>query len=82
MSETYVTTQEFEDYKKEATKKFGGAKVMKEKKTRAPNAYNLYMKEQVAELKKRDPTLSNQNAFKMGAAAWTKQKNDKAAASK
>ena len=71
----YVTKEEFESYKKEAKKEFGKKK---EKKTRAPNAYNLFMKDEVARLKGEKPGLSNQEAFKMGAANWKKQKEEKA----
>jgi hypothetical protein len=66
----FITHAEFEAYKKELEKKFGQKK---EKKTRAPNAYNLFMKDEVAKLKAKDPSLKNQDAFKQSAANWSKE---------
>ncbi len=77
MSDSFVTQSEFEAYKKEAKKEFGKKK---EKKTRAPNAYNIFMKDEVARLKGEKPGLSNQEAFKMGAANWNKKKAEAASA--
>lgn len=75
MSDKFVTVKEFETYKKEADKKFNNV-LKKEKKTRAPNAYNDFMREEVAKLKLADPTVTNQTAFKLGAVAWNKKKAD------
>jgi hypothetical protein len=79
MSDQFVTLKDFENYKKEADKKFGG-KVKKVKGTREPNAYNIFMKEKVKELKSENSALTNQEAFKFGAQAWNVQKAEKAAA--
>lgn len=71
--QNFVTKKEFDAYKKEAEKKFGKKR---EKKTREPNAYNIFMKDEVARLKKENPDIKNQEAFKLGAANWKKQKGD------
>jgi YABBY protein len=46
----------------------------KEKKTRAPTAYNLFMKEKMLELKESHPTLTNIERMKMAAEAWSESK--------
>jgi len=73
MTEKYVTTEEFEKYKKGIEKK-----IKREsgppRPPREPNAYNLYMKDKIAELKKTDPTITNKEAFIKGASAWNDDK--------
>lgn len=46
----------------------------KEKKTRAPTAYNIFMKEKMLELKDSHPTLTNIERMKMAAEAWSESK--------
>jgi vacuolar-type H+-ATPase subunit I/STV1 len=46
----------------------------KEKKTRAPTAYNLFMKEKMLELKDTHSSLSNIERMKMAAEAWSESK--------
>lgn len=46
----------------------------KEKKTRAPTAYNNFMKEKMLELKETHPNLTNIERMKMAAEAWTESK--------
>lgn len=75
MSEKYVTAKEFEDYKKDLEKRI--KKEQKPKVTRAPNEYNLYMKEKITELKKSDPKMSNKEAFSKSAETWSKDKEKK-----
>ena len=72
MSE-FVTQAEFEAYKKEAEKKFGNEK--KVKKTRQPNQYNIFVKEEIARLKAEKPGLPNQEALKLAAHNWKAKKS-------
>lgn len=46
----------------------------KEKKTRAPTAYNLFMKEKMLELKGTHSSLTNIERMKMAAEAWSENK--------
>jgi YABBY protein len=46
----------------------------KEKKTRAPTAYNLFMKEKMLELKDTHSSLTNIERMKMAAEAWSESK--------
>jgi hypothetical protein len=46
----------------------------KEKKTRAPTAYNLFMKERMLELKETHSSLTNIERMKMAAEAWSESK--------
>lgn len=46
----------------------------KEKKPRAPTAYNNFMKEKMHELKESHPSLTNIERMKMAAEAWTESK--------
>ncbi len=46
----------------------------KEKKPRAPTAYNNFMKEKMHELKESHPDLSNIERMSMAAKAWTESK--------
>lgn len=45
-----------------------------DKKPRAPSAYNIYMKEKMAELKETHPDLNNIERMKMAAEEWSKSK--------
>ncbi|KAI8832734.1 hypothetical protein BC829DRAFT_365937, partial [Chytridium lagenaria] len=40
------------------------------KATRAPSAYNLYMKAELPRIKKADPSLSHKDAFRLVASNW------------
>ncbi|KAJ3095708.1 hypothetical protein HDU97_006594 [Phlyctochytrium planicorne] len=42
----------------------------KEKGTREPSAYNLFMKTELPRIKKNDASLSHKDAFKLAAANW------------
>ena len=53
------------------------AKKTTEKKVKAkkgPSAYNLFMKSELAKIKKADPKLDHKEAFKKAAANWSKSK--------
>jgi len=50
-------------------------------KKRAPSAYNIFVAEKIAEIKKENPELNSKDAFKKAIEAWNKQKADKAAES-
>ena len=50
-------------------------------KKRAPSAYNIFVAEKIAEIKKENPDLNSKDAFKQAIEAWNKQKADKAAES-
>ncbi|KAJ3207643.1 hypothetical protein HDU67_007343 [Dinochytrium kinnereticum] len=46
------------------------AKPKKEKSTREPSAYNLFMKAELPRIKKADANLSHKDAFKLAASNW------------
>jgi len=46
-------------------------------KKRAPSAYNLFVKDKIAEVKTENPALNSKEAFKMAIEAWNKQKAEK-----
>jgi hypothetical protein len=48
-------------------------------KKRAPSAYNLFVKDKIAEVKAENPELNSKEAFKMAIEAWNKQKAEKVA---
>jgi len=58
--------------KKEKAKKEKPEK--KEKTKREPSAYNLFMKSELAKVKKADPKMDHKQAFAAAAANWTKSK--------
>jgi hypothetical protein len=66
----FVTHEEFEEYKKELEKKIG----KKEKKTRPPSDYNIFMKTEVSRLRSENPSLKNTEAFKLSTQNWAKHK--------
>lgn len=45
-----------------------------EKKTRAPTAYNVFMKDKMSELKTTHPDVTNIERMRLAAAAWTESK--------
>jgi hypothetical protein len=45
-----------------------------EKKTRAPTAYNVFMKEKMSELKTTHPDVTNIERMRLAAAAWSEIK--------
>lgn len=45
-----------------------------EKKTRAPTAYNVFMKEKMSELKTTHPDVTNIERMRLAAAAWSESK--------
>jgi len=49
-----------------------GGRKKKTGKTRASSAYNLFMQKKIPELKKQDPELTHQDAFKLAASVWGK----------
>lgn len=49
-------------------------KEVKEKKTREPTAYNIFMKNKLTELKESHKDLSNIERMKLAAEAWTESK--------
>merc|ERR1711934_449392 len=46
----------------------------KDKKPRAPSAYNIFMKKELEKLKKSQPKLDHKERFKMAAGNWSKNK--------
>ena len=46
-------------------------------KKRAPSAYNIFVKDKIAEIKVENPSLNSKEAFKMAIEAWNKQKAEK-----
>ena len=60
--------------KKAPAKKSAKAEKPKEKVKRAPSAYNLFMKSELAKVKKANPKLDHKEAFTMAAGNWSKQK--------
>jgi len=45
--------------------------------TRAPTAYNRFMKKELAKLKKLHPRMTHQSRFKKAARNWSKEKKGK-----
>ena len=73
MSDTtndFVTRKEFDDMKK----KIEQLEKPKEKRTRAPNQYNLFLGEELKKIKADKPTINNQEAFKLATERWAKHK--------
>jgi hypothetical protein len=52
----------------------GGSKPKKERKPRAPSAYNEFMKEYFAKEKKKNPEKTHKELFAEAAKAWTDKK--------
>ena len=48
----------------------------KEKAPRAPSAYNLFMKSELAKVKKANPKLDHKEAFTKAAANWSSSKDN------
>ena len=46
----------------------------KPRKPRAPSAYNIFMKKEMSKIKKENPGIAHQSAFRKAAKAWKKQK--------
>ena len=77
---SYVTQEEFAEYKKTVDKRFGskGKKVKDPNKTkRPPSAYNLYMKSELPKIKKKNHEMSHSDAFTAVARSWGKVKTKK-----
>jgi len=61
--------------KKSAAKKPAAKKSdKKEKAPRAPSAYNLFMKSELAKVKKANPKMDHKEAFTTAAKNWSKNK--------
>merc|ERR1719504_237476 len=60
--------------KKEKPAKKSAKKEKKEKTPRAPSAYNIFMKEEIAKVKKANPSLDHKEAFKKAASNWKSAK--------
>merc|ERR1711934_412954 len=58
--------------KKSGAKKSPGKKDKKDKVKRAPSAYNLFVKAELAKLKKSHPKSDHKERFAMAAANWKK----------
>lgn len=56
------------------SKKSADKEAKPEKKTRPPTAYNLYMKEKIAELKETHPDMDNKERMKLAAEIWSQNK--------
>jgi hypothetical protein len=77
MSETkYVTKEQLDESMKALEKKFKKINAPP-RPPREPNDYNKFMKEQMAKVKKENPTIVNTEAFKECAKTWTKEKENK-----
>jgi hypothetical protein len=50
------------------------AKAGADKAKKGPSAYNLFMKDELAKIKKTNKDLSHKDAFKQAAANWSKAK--------
>ena len=50
--------------------------ITKEKAPRAPSAYNVFMKAEIAKVKAADPKLEHKEAFKQAAANWATSKSN------
>jgi hypothetical protein len=59
-----------------AIKKSAGKKEKKEKTPRAPSAYNIFMKSEIAKVKKANPKFEHKEAFAAAAANWGKAKEN------
>lgn len=70
----YITRDEFEKEMKNLEKKIG--KPVREKRTRPPNEYNIFMKGEVIRLREKDKKLTNQEAFKEAAKNWSLKKKN------
>lgn len=62
--------KEIDEMRKEIAGLKSGAKPKKEKKPRAPSAFNLYMKEAIPSVKAANPGISHGDAFKKAAEEW------------
>jgi len=51
-------------------------KEKKPKKPRKPTAFNIFMKDAIAKVKKENPTITHNDAFKMATTMWSEQKNN------
>jgi hypothetical protein len=76
----YLTRKEFEEYKKSLghqgpVKETPKEQVKEPKRTRAPNTYNLFMKEEMERIKKKDPSISPTQALKLVGEAWRSHKD-------
>ena len=47
----------------------------KEKRTRKPNAFNIFMSEEIGKVKEAEPGISHKEAFSKAAAHWGAHKN-------
>jgi len=61
---------------KKSAKKSPAKKEKKEKVPRAPSAYNLFMKSELAKVKKADPSLDHKAAFTAAAGNWASSKSN------
>jgi hypothetical protein len=57
-----------------STRKTDTSPAKPEKKTRAPTAYNVFMKEKMSELKTTHPDVTNIERMRLAAAAWSEIK--------
>lgn len=75
MSTIESLQQELNELKQEVQSlKSLGAKPVKEKKPRAPSAFNVYMKSAIAEIKTAEPGITHSDAFKKAASDWKDKK--------
>ena len=51
-------------------------KAKEEKAPRAPSAYNIFMKSEIAKVKKANPNLEHKEAFKKAAEGWATSKDN------
>ena len=63
---------------KASKSKGDAAKAAAPKAKRAPSAYNLFMKTELAKVKRADPKLDHKEAFKVAASNWKDSKENPA----
>lgn len=66
------------DYtKKTSTNTFLFGPKKKEKKTRPPNSYNMFIKDKMREIKEANPEFKGKELMKRATQAWNKEKQEK-----
>eukprot|EP00047_Mylnosiga_fluctuans_P001349 m.219874 g.219874 ORF g.219874 m.219874 type:complete len:90 (+) comp10269_c0_seq1:204-473(+) len=74
-AEESVEEEEEEEASPPPKGKKGAAKTAKAEKTkRAPSAYNIFIKDKLAELKASNPEMDHKQRFKAATEAWNEQK--------
>ena len=72
----YVTQEQLDESMKALEKKFKKLNAPP-RAPREPSEFNIFMKDQMAKVKKENPTIGNKDAFKECAKNWNKTKEAK-----